>query len=263
MGSSDAVLLVTSEEPDATTLAALDRLEDPASPVRAVVSVSMLKEGWDVKNIYVIASVRSMESSLLTEQVLGRGLRLPFGQRTGNAMLDTVEVLSHRSFASLLKQAEVLLEETLGDRVDSAELVANRVVNPARPSVPLLALRVMYRWTSGGRSLGRWRCCCLALPALDPDQLGLFDEGEVEASAGRSHVGFTMATMDARVAAGVAAGVALATRLEARSPGGVKIPLFLPSVVTRWSVTRSRWRRSTSTRWRHSGGSLRRTTRRR
>lgn len=80
----------------------------------------MLKEGWDVKNIYVIASAWSMESSLLTEQILGRGLRLPFGQRTGNPMLDTVEVLSHRSFATLLKQAKSLLEQTLGDRVDEA-----------------------------------------------------------------------------------------------------------------------------------------------
>lgn len=93
IGDTSKVLLVTSEEPDAT-LAQLDKLEDPSSKVRAVVSVSMLKEGWDVKNIYVIASVRSMESQLLTEQVLGRGLRLPFGERTGNPMLDTVEVLS-------------------------------------------------------------------------------------------------------------------------------------------------------------------------
>ncbi|HQZ37096.1 MAG TPA: DEAD/DEAH box helicase family protein, partial [Ilumatobacteraceae bacterium] len=232
LGSADAVLLVTSEEPDAT-LAALDRLEDPASPVRAVVSVSMLKEGWDVKNIYVIASVRSMESSLLTEQVLGRGLRLPFGQRTGNAMLDTVEVLSHRSFASLLKQAKVLLEETLGDRVDSAELVANRVVGRAPVGTALGAsgdVPLDFEWPESGSV----EVLLPGAAALDPDQLGLFDEGEVEASAGRSHVGFTMATMDARVAAGVAAGVALATRLEARSPGGVKIPLFLPSVVTRW-----------------------------
>jgi type III restriction enzyme len=126
LGSPEQVLLVTSEEPDAT-LALLDRLEDPESPVRAVVSVSMLKEGWDVKNIYVIASVRSMESSLLTEQILGRGLRLPFGQRTGNPMLDTVEVLSHRSFATLLKQAKSLLEQTLGDRVDEASVVVNPV----------------------------------------------------------------------------------------------------------------------------------------
>jgi type III restriction enzyme len=62
LGSSEAVLLVTSEEPDAT-LAAAGSAGGPDSPVRAVVSVSMLKEGWDVKNIYVIASVRSMESS--------------------------------------------------------------------------------------------------------------------------------------------------------------------------------------------------------
>ena len=237
LGSAEAVLLVTSEEPDAT-LTALDRLEDPTSPVRAVVSVSMLKEGWDVKNIYVIASVRSMESSLLTEQVLGRGLRLPFGQRTGNAMLDTVEVLSHRSFASLLKQAKVLLEETLGDRVESAELVANPVVG-RRPEGSALGgsgdVPFDFQWPTSGTV----EVLLPGAAALDPDQLGLFDEGEVvapggDATAGQRHVGFTMATLDARVAAGAAAGVALATRLEARSPGGVKIPLFLPSVVTRW-----------------------------
>ena len=78
LGDPDQILLVTSEEPD-KTLALLDTLEEPNSPIRAVVSVSMLKEGWDVKNIYVISSVRSMESELLTEQILGRGLRLPFG----------------------------------------------------------------------------------------------------------------------------------------------------------------------------------------
>ena len=91
LGSTDKVLLITSKEPD-TVLAQLDEIESPESPFRAVVSVSMLKEGWDVKNIYVIASVRAMESELLSEQVLGRGLRLPFGHRTGVGMLDTVEV---------------------------------------------------------------------------------------------------------------------------------------------------------------------------
>lgn len=51
---------------------------------------------------------------------------------------------------------------------------------------------------------------------------------------GRNHVGLTMATMDARLAAGATAGSVLSRRLSPRSPGGVKIPLFLPSVVTRW-----------------------------
>jgi type III restriction enzyme len=47
LGSADKVLLITSKEPD-TVLVQLDQLEDPSSPFRAVVSVSMLKEGWDV-----------------------------------------------------------------------------------------------------------------------------------------------------------------------------------------------------------------------
>ena len=113
------MLLVTSDEPD-ETLRLLDTLEEPGSPIRAVVSVSMLKEGWDVRNIYVIAAVRALESQLLTEQVLGRGLRLPFGARTGVGMLDTVEVLSHHAFAELLDQAEVLLDQTLGQRAEQA-----------------------------------------------------------------------------------------------------------------------------------------------
>jgi hypothetical protein len=124
LGSPDKVLSVNSEETE-ETLRLLDTLEDPNSPIRAVVSVDMLKEGWDVKNIYVIASTKALESTLLTEQILGRGLRLPFGQRTGNPMLDTVEVLSHNSFASLLKRAKALLEETLGDRVEQATVVVN------------------------------------------------------------------------------------------------------------------------------------------
>jgi len=77
--------------------------------VRAIVSVSMLKEGWDVKNIYVICALRALASQVLTEQTLGRGLRLPFGQLTGVEMLDTVEVLGHDSYEALLRSASVLI----------------------------------------------------------------------------------------------------------------------------------------------------------
>ena len=115
LGSDDAVLVVTSESPD-ESLAALDKVEDPSSPVRAIVSVQMLKEGWDVKNIYVICALRALESEALSEQILGRGLRLPFGVRTGISMLDTVEVLSHRRFHDLLANARALLEATFKER---------------------------------------------------------------------------------------------------------------------------------------------------
>ena len=42
---------------------------------QAIVSVMMLKEGWDVKNVCVIIPLRSYESAILAEQTLGRGLR--------------------------------------------------------------------------------------------------------------------------------------------------------------------------------------------
>lgn len=122
LGDADAVLTVTSDSPD-TALAALAKVEDPDSPVRAIASVQMLKEGWDVKNIYVVCALRALESQALSEQVLGRGLRLPFGQRTGRQMLDTVEVLSHRRFRDLLAEAGTLLEAFFTER-HPAHLVA-------------------------------------------------------------------------------------------------------------------------------------------
>src|SRR5215210_6558203 len=71
----------------------------------------MLKEGWDNKSVYVIASMRASVSTILTEQTLGRGLRLPFGAYTGIEILDTLEVLGHERYEELLKKAGVLNEE--------------------------------------------------------------------------------------------------------------------------------------------------------
>ena len=111
---ADAILLVHSNLREAEkqkALAALDAVEDPGSPVRIIISVGMLKEGWDVKNVYVIASMRASVSNVLTEQTLGRGLRLPFGKYTDIELLDTVEVLAHERYEQLLRGAGVLNEQ--------------------------------------------------------------------------------------------------------------------------------------------------------
>ena len=144
LNSDQAVLVITSESPD-EALAALDKVEDLTSPVRAIVSVQMLKEGWDVKNIYVICALRALESKALSEQILGRGLRLPFGERTGVPMLDTVEVLSHRKFHDLLANARALLEATFGDR-------AERTVVDATDTQPGAGSTVEDDNTSGGEA---------------------------------------------------------------------------------------------------------------
>jgi type III restriction enzyme len=106
---SDPVLVVHSDAPD-EALEKLDQVEDPDSPVRAIVSVGMLKEGWDVKNVYVIVSLRSSVSEILTEQTLGRGLRLPFGSYTGIEILDTLEVIAHERYNELLKKHKAINE---------------------------------------------------------------------------------------------------------------------------------------------------------
>jgi type III restriction enzyme len=225
------VLVVTSEEPE-STLEQLDRLEDPSSPVRAVVSVSMLKEGWDVKNIYVIAAVRAMESQLLTEQILGRGLRLPFGERTGVAMLDTVEVLSHHSFADLLKSAKVLLEATLGERAKEATAVANPVfgVTTAGESVTSVTENTANQAAGGVVVIGLPG----AVPASrDSNQQGLLDDEETDTSD-ETHVGMTFATVENRLGEASTTTQTLTTKLVPKAPAGVKLPLFVPRVTTRW-----------------------------
>lgn len=115
------VLTVHSSAPD-EALAALEQVEDPNSPYRIIVSVGMLKEGWDVKSVYVICSLRASVSELLTEQTLGRGLRLPFGEYTGIEILDTLEVLAHEKYETLLAKAGVLNKETFIDSQTRAVL---------------------------------------------------------------------------------------------------------------------------------------------
>lgn len=112
---ADKVLTVHSSAPD-EALAQLDRLEEPGNPYRIVISVGMLKEGWDVKNVYVIASMRASVSEILTEQTLGRGLRLPFGRYTDMEILDTLEVLGHERYEDLLRKAGVLNEQFIDRR---------------------------------------------------------------------------------------------------------------------------------------------------
>src|SRR6185436_7089235 len=60
-------------------LALLKEVDEPGSDVEWIVSVSMLTEGWDVKNVFQIVphESRAFNSKLLIAQVLGRGLRVP------------------------------------------------------------------------------------------------------------------------------------------------------------------------------------------
>lgn len=120
LGRELAVLQVDSKHDDEGTQMLLEDLDTPESPVLAVVSVNKLKEGWDVKNIAVVVTLRAMASEVLTQQTMGRGLRLPFGKYTDVWQIDQLDIISHQSFQELLAAENVLAQFGLEEAVDQA-----------------------------------------------------------------------------------------------------------------------------------------------
>ena len=117
LGRDDVVLQVDSKHEDELTQRRLDQLDRPDSPVLAVVSVNKLKEGRDVKNIAVVVTLRAMASEVLTQQTMGRGLRLPFGKYTGVGQIDELDIIAHQSFTELLDAENVLQQFGLEEAV--------------------------------------------------------------------------------------------------------------------------------------------------
>ena len=149
---ADSVLTVHSEKAD-EALAALDTVEDPHSPVRIIVSVGMLKEGWDVKNVYVIASLRPSISDLLTEQTLGRGLRLPFSKYTGIEILDTVEIVAHERYEALLRKKDILKEELVDYRTRMA--LRTKADGTLVAVAETTEIKPVFQVTDGGAAFGK------------------------------------------------------------------------------------------------------------
>jgi len=83
-------------------LLAVERAEEPTE---IVIHVNMLKEGWDVTNLYTIVPLRAANARILIEQSIGRGLRLPYGKRTGVATVDRLNIVAHDRFQEIIDEA--------------------------------------------------------------------------------------------------------------------------------------------------------------
>ena len=92
-------------ETEANTRLLLD-VENSENPVEIVIHVNMLKEGWDVNNLYTIVPLRTAASKILREQMVGRGLRLPYGARTGERDVDAVMLTAHDKFSDIIDEAQ-------------------------------------------------------------------------------------------------------------------------------------------------------------
>lgn len=101
-------------------------LEHPDNEIEIVIHVNMLKEGWDVTNLYTIVPLRAANASILVEQTIGRGLRLPFnGERTGVDKIDKLTVLAHDNFKKVIEVAQdpnSILNKLRFVEIDGAEL---------------------------------------------------------------------------------------------------------------------------------------------
>jgi len=82
-------------------------IDKPRSRIRAIVSVMMLREGWDVRSVSVILGLRpfTAKANILPEQAVGRGLRLM--KEVGPDYIQIVEVVGTQKFEEFVKQLEV------------------------------------------------------------------------------------------------------------------------------------------------------------
>jgi type III restriction enzyme len=122
---------LSGEESD-EAVARLVGLETDAR-TEIVIHVNKLKEGWDVTNLFTIVPLRASASEILTEQTLGRGLRLPYGERTGVETVDTLTVIAHDRFDAVIQQAR---------EADSIVKVKTLTIGPGG-DVPEVASRVI------------------------------------------------------------------------------------------------------------------------
>jgi len=104
------------------------KVEHTDEPTEIVIHVNMLKEGWDVTNLYTIVPLRAANARILIEQSIGRGLRLPYGKRTGVNSVDRLNIIAHDKFQEIVDEAkrpesairlqQVILEpEQLGEKI--------------------------------------------------------------------------------------------------------------------------------------------------
>ena len=80
-------------------------VDNPKNKIKVIVSVLMLREGWDVQNVTIVLGLRAFDSAILPEQAIGRGLRLM--RDISPDRTQTLEVIGNENFEKIVKQLEL------------------------------------------------------------------------------------------------------------------------------------------------------------
>lgn len=160
------------------------------SPINAIVSVLMLREGWDVQSVTVVVGLRpySAKANILPEQTIGRGLRLMFRGRPGEPTFrERVDVIGNRAFIEFVEQLEhdeeiefdtfdldkdrVVIEKIFPDSEKLAQDICIPVLSPA------LARKRTLKEEIEGLDVSRFKTPVLPVKAGDAAALGFRYEG--------------------------------------------------------------------------------------
>ena len=126
--AGDRLLVIHTNQSGEVTKADLDmartaarEIDGPESPIRCIVSVLMLREGWDVRNVCVVVTLRSLtaKAKILPEQALGRGLRRM--TPPGSGFDERVVVIEHDAFRDLWNtqlDGGLIVEREEADRIE-------------------------------------------------------------------------------------------------------------------------------------------------
>ena len=127
-------------------------LDSDQNPYRCIVSVLMLREGWDVRNVTTIVPLRPYNSpaNILPEQTLGRGLRRMTPPSAENTVAEVVTVVEHPAFASLYR--EQLSQEGLQiEEVEIEDIPRTTVtIYPDATNKDLVSLEIELPSLTGG-----------------------------------------------------------------------------------------------------------------
>jgi|ERR1035437_371492 type III restriction enzyme len=128
------------------------------SPYKAIVSVMMLKEGWDVKNVTTVLGLKpfTAENKILPEQALGRGLRrMYFGRDDINEYVSVIGTPAFMDFVESIKSEGVILEKRLmgtGSKPISPVVIEVDKENPKKDiekldiEIPVLSPRIQREY---------------------------------------------------------------------------------------------------------------------
>ena len=124
-------------------------LFDPKCPIRFIITVQALREGWDCPFAYVLCSVQPVRSATAVEQLLGRVLRMPYAaRRTQEPLNKAYAHVSEPRFGEAANALADRLIQNMGfEALDVASMIAPQVPLPGMDDGPLFKAPVLPELT--------------------------------------------------------------------------------------------------------------------